>query len=287
MPLLKRHARGVVATRAGQVLYERACEILRLVEEAERQVGAAARFEAETVVLGLTNGFLNLVGRELLRNAKLSLSGVKVGLVEERSLVMVDAIEKHEIDVALAYEVHERPNLARIALLEEDMLLLTRAGKDTGGLAGDIPFSSVVKHQLVLPGHRDGVREQLLASAKRLAVQLNIVLDVSSISMMKDMVVHGEASAVMPFGNAILELEQGLIRGQRIVEPNVKRTLYLVRSLRRAPFDHEEPLLDLIASSVREAVSRLGPLANPLPALDQPLAATLARLRSTAAIAEP
>jgi LysR family nitrogen assimilation transcriptional regulator len=258
--LLTRHARGVSPTRAGQVLYERACEILRLVEDTERQVSAAARFEAKTVVLGLTNGSLNLAGRSLLQRVREKLSGVKIGLVEERSLLLVEAVEKHEVDIALAYEVHERPNLVRVPLIEEDMLFLTAArGGARGGLGEDIAFARVVEHELVLQGHRDGVREQLQACAKRLAVELSIVLDVSSVSMMKDLVVHGDAAAVMPYGNAIRELEQGLVRGQRIVDPSVKRTLYLVRSM----------------------ATRLGPLATRLPALDRPLSEALTRLRST------
>jgi LysR family nitrogen assimilation transcriptional regulator len=279
--LLTRHARGVSPTRAGQVLYERACDILRLVDETERQVSAAARFEAQTVVLGLTNGSLNLVGRSLLQRAREQLSGVKIGLIEERSLVLVEAVEKHEVDIALAYEVHERPNLVRVPLIEEDMLFLTgvRSGAP-GGLADDIPFARVVQHELVLQGQRDGVREQLQACAKRLAVELNVVLDVSSVSMMKDLVVHGDAAAVMPYGNAIRELEQGLIQGQRIIEPTVKRTLYLVRSVSRAPFEHEDAVLDLLADAVREMVLRLGPLAICLPALERPLAEALTRLRS-------
>lgn len=280
--LLTRHARGVLPTRAGQVLYERACEILRLVEETERQVSAAARFGAQTIVLGLTNGSLNLAGRSLLQRARAQLSGVKIALVEERSLVLIEAVEKHEVDIALAYEVHERPNLVRVPLIEEDMLFLT-ATRDgaPGGLGEDIPFARVVEHELVLQGHRDGVREQLQACAKRLAVELSIVLDVSSVSMMKDLVVHGDAAAVMPYGNAIRELEQGLICGQRIVEPNVKRTLYLVRSISHAPFEHEDAVLDLVADAVREMAIRLGPLATRLPALERPLSEALTRLRTT------
>jgi LysR family nitrogen assimilation transcriptional regulator len=278
--LLKRHARGVAPTRAGQVLYERACEILRLVEETERQVSAAARFEAESIVLGLTNGFLNLVGRSLLERSRSQLSGVKIGVVEERSLVLVEAIERHEIDIALAYEVHERPSLLRVPLIEEDMLFLTSVDKGEGGLAEDIAFDQVVSRPLVLPGHRDGVREQLQASAKRLAVQLDIVLDVSSVSMMKDMVVHGDAAAVMPYGNAMRELAEGRMRGRRIVEPPIRRTLYLVRALSRAPFAHEDQVLELLAESVREMAGRLGPLGNCLPALDLPLSEALNKLRA-------
>lgn len=286
--LLTRHARGVSPTRAGQVLYERACDILRLVQETERQVSAAARFEAQTVVLGLTNGSLNLAGRSLLQRAREQLSGVKIGLVEERSLVLVEAVEKHEVDIALAYEVHERPNLVRVPLIEEAMLLLTGAGDGSpAGLGDDIPFADVVQHQLVMQGHRDGVREQLQACAKRLAVELNIALDVSSVSMMKDLVVHGDAAAVMPYGNAIRELEQGMILGRRIVEPSVKRTLYLVRSVSRAPFEHEDAVLDLVADVVREMAHRLGVLATCLPALERPLSQAMTRLRSTSPPSPP
>ncbi|RYG12788.1 MAG: LysR family transcriptional regulator [Burkholderiales bacterium] len=68
--LLSRHSRGVSPTRAGQVLYERACEILRMVDETERQVAAAGRREREGIVLGLTNGFTNLVGRDLVKQSR-------------------------------------------------------------------------------------------------------------------------------------------------------------------------------------------------------------------------
>ena len=104
------------------------------------------------------------------------------------------------------------------------------------------------------------------------------MLDVSSISMMKNMVAHGDAAAVMPFGNAIDDIESGRIAGRRIVNPTLKRTLYLVRSRRRAPFKYENELLELLAATCVQFAERLGPLAKRLEALDQPLSATLAAL---------
>jgi LysR family nitrogen assimilation transcriptional regulator len=204
LSLLSRHSRGVSPTRAGQVLYERACEILRLVDETEREVTAAGRLEREGIVLGLTNGFLNMVGRDLILQSRKDLPAVNLSLVEERSVVLVDALERHEIDIALAYEVHERPGLLRVPLVEEEMLFVSAAGKvPAEKLQQPIEFSELVSHDLVLPGKRDGVRLQVLATAKRLALNLNVMLDVSSISMMKSMVAHGDAAAVMPYGNAI------------------------------------------------------------------------------------
>lgn len=281
--LLSRHSRGVSPTRAGQVLYERACEILRLVDETEREVTAAGRLEREGIVLGLTNGFMNMVGRDLILRSRQDLPAVNLSLVEERSVVLVDALERHEIDIALAYEVHERPGLLRVPLVEEEMLFVSASSKvPAEALQQPIEFSELVSHGLVLPGKRDGVRQQVLATAKRLALNLNVMLDVSSISMMKNMVAHGDAAAVMPYGNAIDDIESGRLAGRRIVNPSLKRTLYLVRSLRRAPFKYEDELLELLGAMSQRFADRLGPLARRLEALGQPLAASLSALQQRA-----
>ena len=280
--LLIRHSRGVSPTRAGQVLYERACEILRLVDETERQVAAAGRLELEGIVLGLTNGFSNLVGRDLVSQSRRDLPAVNLSLVEERSVVLLDALERHEIDIALAYEVHERPGVLRVPLVEEELLFVSApAPSGTPTPPDAIDFSELATYGLVLPGKRDGVRDQVLATAKRLALDLNVILDVSSISMMRNMVAHGDAAAVMPYGNAIEDVERGRLVGRRIANPALKRTLYLVRSLRRAPFKYEDELLEVLSDTCRHYADSLGPLAQRLEALEQPLAPVLAALQKS------
>jgi LysR family transcriptional regulator, nitrogen assimilation regulatory protein len=273
--LLSRHSRGVSPTRAGQILYERACEMLRILEETERQVAAAGRSEREGIVLGLTNGFANLVGRDLVQQARRDLPGVNLSLVEERSVVLVDALERHEIDIALAYEVHERPGLLRVPLLDEETLFVSAVDAPAGKAMDSIEFAELARQPLVMPGPRDGVRQQVLATAKRLALPLDVMLDVSSVSMMKNMVASGDACAVMPYGNVIGDIEAGRIRGRRIVNPPLKRTLYLVRSFQRAAFKYETEVLDLVADMGRLFAGKLGELATPLDALGRRGLATL------------
>lgn len=266
--LLKRHSRGVSPTRAGQILYERACEMLRLMEESEREVRAAGRQEREGIVLGLTNGFANVVGRELISRARQQLPEVNLSLVEERSLVLVEGLERHEIDIALAYEVHERPSVTRVPLVEEETLFVCKPDHGEQGQEASIDFSELARYQLAMPGPRDGVRQQVLATAKRLALELHVTLDVSSISVMKSMVSAGDACAVMPYGNVVAELERGTILGRRIVNPPLKRTLYLVRSRQRAAFTYETRLLQLVTDVARLFAQRLGPMATALEALE-------------------
>jgi len=263
--LLVRHSRGVSPTRAGRLLYERACDILRLVDETERQVAAAGRHEREGIVLGLTNGFANMVGRALIRQSKQDLPRVQLSLVEERSGVLIDALERHEIDIALAYEVHERPGLLRVPLVEEETLFVTAAHtRKAHDPLDTIEFSALKDHALVMPGPRDGVRQQVLATAKRLALELDVRLDVSSVSMMKNLVASGDAGAVMPYGNVIDDIVSGRIVARRIVNPPLKRTLYLVRPLQRAPFKYETELLKLLDTVTDLFAEKLGPLAKRL-----------------------
>jgi LysR family nitrogen assimilation transcriptional regulator len=278
--LLARHSRGVSPTRAGRLLYERACNVLRLLDETSRQVTAIGRHDREGIVLGLTNGFANVVGRDLVLQARRDLPAVELSVVEERSVVLVEALERHEIDVALAYEVHERPGLLRVPLLEEETLFVTapamaspsrrkakRAGARAGRGSRPIDFAELAAYPLVMPGPRDGVRQQVIATAKRLAIPLQVTLDVSSVSMMKNMVARGDAAAIMPYGNVIDEIRHGAIVGRRIADPPLKRTMYLVRPVSRAAFKEESGLLRLIERMCRQYADTLGDLATPLAAL--------------------
>lgn len=284
--LLNRHPRGVSPTRAGQLLYEQACVILRLVEETEKRVAAAGRGGRQGIVLGLTHGFSSIVGRELLMQAQQSLPNVQLGLVEERSVLLVDAIERHEIDIALAYEVHQRPGLIRVPLLEEELLFAcvgspgTARSSRPGTALAPIEFQELAARKLVLPGQRDGTRQQVLDVAKRLALDLQVIADVSSISMMKNMVANGDAETVLPYGNFVDDITHGRLAGRRIVHPTLKRTLYLVRSARRALLDHEIELLGLIQLICRLYAERLEPLSACLDAMERPLLQTLQELQA-------
>ena len=188
--MLTRHSRGVSPTQAGRVLYERACEILRLIEDTERQMTAASRLERENIALGLTNGTSTLVGREIMINARRELPSVHLSLVEEMSVVLMDALERAEIDIAFAYDVRERPGLLRVPLLEEELLFVT-SGQESA-TEEPIDFAEVIRRQLVLPGIRDVVRHQLDATAKRLAIEANIPLDVSSLGAIRCLVANGD-----------------------------------------------------------------------------------------------
>jgi LysR family nitrogen assimilation transcriptional regulator len=273
IPLLARHSRGVSPTPAGSMLYERACEIIRLVDETERGVRAFGGAGRERIGLGLTNGLINFLGREITLGVADKLPAIELQLVEEMSFVLADRVERGEIDLALAYEIAERPGLLRVPLLEEELVFISApAGGDSDA---PIEFSELAGRKLVLPDRRDGTHQLLRASAQRIARELEVVREVSSVAATRELVAHGDADSVMPFASASDELARGRLHGRRIVNPCPLRTLYLLCAARRAPSAQEPALLDLLGTSVLGFAQRLGPLAHPLAALNASLSEAL------------
>ena len=272
--LLARHSRGVSPTKAGRMLYERACEILRQVDEAEREVIAAGRQEREGIVLGMTNGVMSLIGRDMAIRTRAELPVVNLSLIEELSAVLIDALEREQADIALAFDVHERPGLLRVPVLEDEVLLICAPA--AAPAADPVQFADIIGMPLALPGSRDVIRRMLEETAKRLALTPNVTLDVASLGTIKRLVAQGDAATIMPYGSAVDEIESGLLVARRIANPTLRRTLYFARSLRRAPIQNEDALIDLLGTMLNVFLQRLGPLGTRLPALEGPLSAAVA-----------
>lgn len=259
--LLVRHSRGVVPTNAGKLLFERAQSILRLVEESRREVTALGSVARETVILGVTPSIMLQVGSDTLLDARDEMPEVFLSLVEEMSHVLIDALERGEVDMALAYDIAERPGLVRKPVLQEELLLVSAKGAAPKGKS--IALAKALERDLVQAGERDMIRRLIHDAADTLSLPVKIAFEAQSIAAMKDIAARGLASSIIPFGTAADELERGTLIGQRI-EPAIKRTLYLVRLSRHAPFKHEAALSKFLARTLERLLKSLGPLAHKL-----------------------
>jgi LysR family nitrogen assimilation transcriptional regulator len=257
--LLVRHSRGVAATAAGRLLYERATGIVQSVEETRRAVMALGASHCETVVLGLTPSIMNQVGPDLLIDARDQAPNVFISLVEEMSFALVEALERGEVDLALAYEVPERQSLYRRPLLAEEVLFVTAPG---GPAAATIAFAQALQHDLVLAGERDPVRRIVQMEAERLALPIKVSFEAQSISVMKSVVARGHAASFMPYGSAIDELRNGTLVARRLTDPTLRRTLYMVRPSKHPPFQHEDAIRDVLERAQDRLVASLGTLAE-------------------------
>jgi LysR family nitrogen assimilation transcriptional regulator len=258
VPLLVRHSRGVEATAAGRLLYERATAIVQSVEETRRAVMVLGDLNRETVVLGLTPSIMNQVGPDLLIDAREHMPNVFISLVEEMSFALIEALERDEVDLALAYDVPERQSLSRRPLLVEEVLFVTAP---TGGpTAASIPFAEALQYDLVLAGERDPVRRLVQTEAERRALPIKVTFEAQSVSVMKSVVARGHAASFLPYGTAIDELRSRALVARRITDPVIRRTLYMVRPSKHPPFRNEDAIQDVLVRAQARLIASLGPL---------------------------
>jgi len=262
LDLLVRHSRGVTPTEAGKLLFERARRIIADVEAAQRELQALSAPRTDHVVLGVPPSLMLLLGPDILIEARRQLPGVSLSLVEERSVVLLDAIDRGQIDVAFAWNVAERADLQRIALLEEDLLLVT--SPDAAGNGGPVSFAEALGHELVIAGERGVIRNIVQGEARRLGLSLRLAFEVHSISSMKALISRSGGATIMPYSLAPREIDSGGLVARRIERPSITRTLYMVRPLKRPGFTHEEAVLAFLDGLGGKTLAAMEPYARPL-----------------------
>lgn len=259
--LLVRHSRGVDPTPAGSLLHRRAVAILDLVEDARREVVAAAGNESESIRLGLTPALMLVLGAEIAVMARERVPHVFLGLSEAMSHVLADSLLRGELDMALGYDMPDVPQLERTPLLEEDLVFVTLP---TDAAAASIPFADVIEEGLILPEQGDTVRNQVTRAAQAIGVQPNIAFEVRSIPAMKSLILRGAGSGILPYAAVLSEVREGRLLARRLTAPALRRCLYLaVRSGTASP-RNAVALRALVRESLHALIATLGPLAHPL-----------------------
>lgn len=260
--LLVRHSRGVMPTEAGRLLVDRARRILAEVDATQIELKALKSGLSDHVVLGVPPSLMLLLGPELLIQARDAMAGVSLSLVEERSVVLLDALDRDQINVTFAWNVSDRPDLERIALLEEDLLLVTAPENAPAGET--VSLAEALAHDLVIAGERGVIRNIVEAQARRLGLHLRLAFEVHSVSSMKALIGRGGAATIMPYSLAPKELSSGELVGRRIDRPVITRTLYLVRPAKRLPFAKEDLIGGFLEGLTQRLLAAMGAYARPL-----------------------
>lgn len=259
--LLVRHSRGIEPTKAGSLLYTRATAILKLVDESRKEIRDCERENSEAIRLGITPALMLACGTEIALTVREQLPHVFLSVVEAMSHVLVDALARDEADFILCYDVPDLPQLSRTALLQDDLVLVTLPGPKKGQ---PIAFVDALEESLAMPEEGDTVRSAVTRTARDLGLELKVAYQVRSVSAMKNLVLRGVASSILPYFAVIDELRDGKLDARPITMPAIRRTLFLASSKQRGPFKNEAGLTGAVRASLTGVIEALGPLAHPL-----------------------
>lgn len=246
--LLHRHSRGVEPTEAGRVLYLRAQDILAQVESTRREVAAIAPDAGEPIRLGMSPSLILAVGAELAVEVRETLPRVLLTLTEEMSHVLAESLLREELDVVLAYGVPEHAAIGREAVRDEDLVLVTLPEGQAGT---PVSLAEALEYRLAIPERRDVVRETVMRAAQDLGIEVQIAYEVRSIPAIRALVLRGAAASILPRASVADDVLAGRLDARPVVDPVLRRTLYLAWPHKRHPSPSELALRERIRQALQ------------------------------------
>jgi LysR family nitrogen assimilation transcriptional regulator len=254
--LLMRHARGVEATEAGQILLLHARRILEEAERARHALRALRGAPGGRVAMGVTPSINSAMGAELVTRCRANLPNVVLPIHEEMSEILIDGVRSGRLEIGLAYPAAEVEGLTAEPLVQERLFFVQRPPGRRQGQT--ISFREVASAPLALPTSPYNLRGLVEATANRYRLDLTIHYEAGSTSLIKEFVARGEAASILPWNSISREVAAGALAATEICEPAITRTLYLVYSDNRPVSRAASALRSVILDVVAQAASRDG-----------------------------
>jgi LysR family nitrogen assimilation transcriptional regulator len=252
--LLVRHSRGVMPTDAGLLLLERARSIIEQIDATKTMLRDLGPITGGKVVVGMAPSISAMLAHRLVQSAVVELPNVSLVLVEELSPVLAEWLNSGRLDIAIGYDILQSSNVAGDPLLVED-LYLVQSPEKLPLLGATIPLSALGEFELLAPGHPHALRALLDYKTAEVDVELNIRFEMQSVHVIKELVEQGVGATILPFGAVHRECSAGRLVAAKIVDPEIRRTAYLVHSARKPQSNAEKSVVRLIRELVKKEPS--------------------------------
>jgi LysR family nitrogen assimilation transcriptional regulator len=231
--LLERSARGVTLTSDGEELFNRGTQVLEQLDMLPRLIGPTSQTVSGRVVIGLPTSASAVMAVPLLKAALARYPQIRIHLIESLSGYLQEWIEEGRLDLAVVYNPSPHSGIRVDPILTEDLWIVGAAGSlplEKGSITlGDLP-----RYPLLLPGATHSHRRLVEGIAAGYGVRLDLVAEVDSLSVQKQMVAAGSIFTILPRGAIHEQLVSGILEAVPIVEPTISRLVTLATSLSRS-----------------------------------------------------
>jgi len=253
--LFVRKPRGLEPTAAGQRLNEHARSILKSVSDAETDVREAGGSIGGDVSIGMAFSAVKMIGVDFVSRVLNDFPLVGLSLTESLSGSSLMRVLATDIDLALVYNPPADPRLKTRPVLRE-RLVCVGTPELMGPHGEPITFDEVRALPLILL--RQG------ASALAILDDLPLLKKLESSARVRMNSLHAMAgSLIAGLGCAVgtdlfmrEHVESGALSLRPIVEPDLRRTLYLCELAGKPPRFALEAMSDLILELVADSVRR-------------------------------
>jgi LysR family nitrogen assimilation transcriptional regulator len=250
--LLLRTSRGVHLTPAGVTLYTAAQRMLAEADRVRKQLEAPRSPSQSRVALGASPTLARIIVPGVFDTCRRILPGMHLAVREAFTPALLDWLVKGIIDIAVITKTDAAPSLPITLqpILGEPFVLVTQKSRKTRPV---IEAADLRRIPLLMTTLHRGIVEPQLAP---LGIALNIPVEMDSIDSIRELVLHGHWSTLMPI-SVFKPLESGSrITLSEISGVQLNRQLLIATRIRR----NQDPAVSILKDLILEESARLSRL---------------------------
>lgn len=222
-----RHARGVVLTTAGELLYDHARKLMQELERTLADVTAIAGEVTGQVTLGILPTVAHNFLGTIVEKYRLEFPQVNLAVKSAMSGTLQQMVAQHRLNLAITYNPNNQRNLRCRPLLEEPLYLIGASNSPLSECS-EVTMDDMLKLPLILPEEKHGLRMAVEREAAQRGIPLHLALEISAWPLLTDAARRGLGYTILPSAAVHEMVDRKEVIAIPIVSPEMTRTLALV-----------------------------------------------------------
>lgn len=250
--LLVRNGRGVTVTDAGKVLLEHGRGVLHQMERLREELSRVRGSLAGRVALGLPPTLSKILTVPVTREFKRLMPEATLSISEGLSKSMLESLLSGRLDIALLYNAFPTPDIELRPVLQEELLLVQRRGKDTS--TKPVKLKEIGNYPLIIPSRPNALRMHVETALINLGVQPRIAMEVDGVAAILDLVADGMGNAVLSRNAVVTAAHPERYTTRRITHPGLHSQLFIAINSQRPATSTQQATLELLDRVSREVL---------------------------------
>lgn len=251
--LFTRSRQGLTPTSQGERLYVHAKQVFEILNTAKTELLQWQHSYEGTVAVGMAYTSVEMIGKDLMSLVIKEYPGIDLTISETVSGSTLQQLFDAKIDLALAYNPTQDSVIRSMPLVEEKMVFVGKAD-----IVGDptlpLPVAELLRLPFILL--RKGVTGRSIMDNPRLQKSLERYARITTdnVSAVHIFLREGFGGAIATLPYALKRTQDSGLVYREIVEPEVRRTLYLCEHIDSTPSQATELIKEKLLFLVRQAV---------------------------------
>ena len=226
--LFVRHGRGMVLTEAGAKVVARASLVVHELDEIHAEIVTDRSQLTGQVIVGIPPTVMEFVTVPLTKLFQSEFPLIRLRFVSAFGGYLLEWLERGDVDLAVLYEPEPVKGLRTAPFMVENLFAIGAPGH--GFSADGVALERLAALPLFLPSERHGLRKLVDKAARDRALDLDIRLEVDSLSALKDLVLAGMGATILPLASVNADVMAGRLSAGPVIDPPLTRKLVLAFS---------------------------------------------------------